>query len=88
MSNNGNVNASPHVTQYDDGTDTLDVKLTEAWADLFRGGYSPNAWAIDERFVPAVMTARDQNGNLIFQNALDLSSNNLGTLAGLPGAAW
>ena len=84
VSNNGNVNASPHVTQYDDGTDTLDVKLTEAWADLVSRGYSPNAWAIDERFVPAVMTARDQNGNLIFQNALDLSSNNLGTLAGLP----
>ena len=52
VSNNG-VNAS-HVTQYDDGT-TLDVKR----ADLV-SWVTANAWAIDERFVPTVLTARPE----------------------------
>lgn len=86
---NGNVNAAGnaphnHVTQYDAGTDTLDVVLTEAWADLVTRGYSPSAWAIDERFVPPVLTARDQNGNLIFNGGLNLSSTSMGSIAGLP----
>lgn len=82
---NGNVNASTHVTRFDDPAGpSLDVTLTKAWADLVTRGYAPNAWAIDDRFVPPVLTARDQNGNLIFNGSLNLSNTSLGSLAGLP----
>lgn len=84
VSANGNVNESSHITQYDSGTDTLDLTLANAWSDLVTRGFNPNAWAIDQRFVPPVMTARDQNGNLIFNGSLNLSSQSLGSLAGLP----
>lgn len=82
--NNSYVNATTHRTAYETTPDTLDVDLTTAWADLVSRGYNPGMWAIDQRFVPPVLTARDANGNLIFQNGLNLSSQSLGTLAGLP----
>jgi HK97 family phage major capsid protein len=81
---NGSVSAAPDEIDYT-GADTLDMYLTQAWANLVTRGYNPNAWAIDQRFVPPVLTARDGNGNLIFQNnGLNLASQSLGNLAGLP----
>lgn len=83
---NGNINDSTHVIDYNPATnpESLDMYLTQAWADLVTRGYNPNAWAIDQMFVPPVLTARDGNGNLIFQGGLNLAQNSLGSLAGLP----
>lgn len=84
---NGNINdLAVQRIDYNPTTnpETLDVYLTQAWADLVTRGYNPNAWAIDQRFVPPVLTARDQNGNLIFNGSLNLAQQSLGTLAGLP----
>jgi HK97 family phage major capsid protein len=84
ISTNGYVNLAPNPINYPTTTDTLDVDLTKAWATLVDRGYNPNAWAIDARFVPPVLTARDANNNLLFQGSLNLAQNSLGSLAGLP----
>ena len=83
---NGNVNDSTHTINYNPVADpeTLDMYLTSAWADLVTRGYNPNAWAVDQMFIPPVLTARDGNGNLLFQGSLNLSQQSLGSLAGLP----
>lgn len=84
IANNGWVNQAPDPIDYPTTPASLDVDLTTAWATLVNRGYNPNAFAIDQRFVPPVLTARDSNGNLIFQGSLNLSTQSLGTLAGLP----
>lgn len=84
IANNHFIQQSTGAINYPTTTATLDVDLTNAWATLVNRGYSPNAWAIDARFVPPVLTARDANGNLIFQGQLNLANQSLGTLAGLP----
>lgn len=84
ITNNGYVNLSPNPINYPTTPDSLDVDLTNAWATLVNRGYNPNAWAIDQRFVPPVLTARDAQGNLIFTGGLNLAQNSLGNLAGLP----
>lgn len=84
ISTNGYVNLAPNPINYPTTSDTLDIDLTNAWATLVNRGYNPNAWAVDQRFVPPVLTARDGNGNLIFQGALNLAQQSLGSLAGLP----
>lgn len=78
------INEAPSPIDYPTTGDTLDVDLTNAWAALVNLGYNPNAWAIDQRFVPAVFTARDSQGNPMFQNSLNLGNTSLGTLVGLP----
>lgn len=84
ISANSYVNLAPSPIDYPTTGDTLDVDLTNAWATLVNKGYNPTAWAIDQRFVPAVITARDAQGNPMFQNSLNLSQQSLGTLVGLP----
>lgn len=84
ISNNSNIGLAPNPINYPSTSDALDVDLVNAWATLVNRGYNPNAWAIDQRFVPAVITARDPQGNPMFQNSLNLNSPSLGTLAGLP----
>lgn len=84
ITNNSYVNLAPNPINYPTTPDTLDVDLTNAWATLVNRGYNPNAWAIDQRFVPPVLTARDSLGNLIFTGGLNLAQQSLGTLAGLP----
>lgn len=84
ITSNGYVNLAPNPIDYNATADPLDVDLVNAWATLVNRGYNPTGWAIDQRFVPAVLTARDVQGNLIFQNGLNLAQNSLGTLAGLP----
>jgi len=81
---NHSISEAPNPVDYGTGTDPLDVDLTTAWAQLVEAGYNPNAWAIDQSFVPPVLTARDAQGNLIFNGQLNLSQQSLGTLAGLP----
>lgn len=84
VSGNSWVNATTNVVDYTTTAATLDVDLANGWALLVNAGFNPNAFAIDQRFVPPVLTARDQNNNLIFQGGLNLSQQSLGTLAGLP----
>lgn len=84
IATNGYINLAPGPIDYPTTPATLDVDLTNAWATLVTRGYNPNAFAIDQRFVPPVLTARDGNGNLIFQGNLNLATQSLGTLAGLP----
>lgn len=84
VANNSNVGLAPNPIDYPTTSGALDVDLTQAWANLVNKGYNPNAWAIDQRFVPAVITARDPMGNPMFQNSLNLSQQSLGTLVGLP----
>jgi HK97 family phage major capsid protein len=84
ITNNGYVNLAPNPINYPTTPDTLDVDLLNAWSTLVTRGYNPNAWAVDQRFVVPVMSARDAQGNPIFQNQLNLASQSLGTLAGLP----
>lgn len=84
ISANGYVNLAPTPIDYPTTPAALDVDLTTAWARLVNAGYDPNGWAIDQRFIPAVITARDPAGNPMFQNSLNLSQTSLGTLVGLP----
>lgn len=84
ISTNSWVNATTNAVNYPTTPATMDVDLANGWATLVNAGYNPNAFAIDQRFVPPILTARDANNNLIFQGALNLSQQSIGTLAGLP----
>ena len=84
IANNGFVAQTPNNLVYDGATPVqLDQAFAEAWADVVNYGADPNAIAIDPLMTPALILARDAQGNLLFQNSFNLAANAPSTIGGL-----
>ena len=84
ISNNGWVDQTLNRQTYDGVVPIqLDVAFANAWADVVTYGAEPNAIALDPLFAPALMLARDADGNLLFQNSFNLTNSGPNAIGGL-----
>lgn len=85
ITNNGWIDQTTKRQTYDGVTPiALDVAIANGWAEVVNYGVDPDTIAIDPLLTPALILARDADGNPLFQNSFNLSQNAVASIGGLP----